>query len=104
MGGGGALEIGDPYGAKLVLGFESVQTFGSRIYSRLDLVAGERLRFSPIIEVTDMPHANKFGVRLLGEIGYDLGDGFSVGVRGGYQARKSTSGGPSFGGTLAYAF
>lgn len=104
MGGGGAIELGDHLGAKLALGFETIEVFGTRVYSRLDLLPGERLRVSPIIEVTDMPHANAFGVRLLTELGADLGNGFHAAARGGYQARKSTSGGVSFGATLGYAF
>ncbi|MEP7126710.1 MAG: hypothetical protein ABJE95_37615, partial [Byssovorax sp.] len=59
VGGGGALLIGDPYGSKLTLGFETIgigqQYFGSRFYSRLDITASRGLRISPMIEVTDMP-------------------------------------------------
>ena len=36
VGAGGALLIGDPYGSKLTLGFESIQVFGERFYSKLD--------------------------------------------------------------------
>jgi len=61
---GGALLLGDPYGTSLTLGFETIQVFGSRIYARTDIAVHPRVRLSPIIEVTDMPHANKFGVRL----------------------------------------
>jgi hypothetical protein len=103
-GAGGALLIGDPYGTKLTLGFESIQTFGTRLFSRMDILANRSLLIAPIIEVTDMPHADRFGVRLLGEMRYDLGSGFGLGVRGGYQARMSTGGGPSVGGIMAYAF
>ncbi len=108
VGGGGALLIGDPYGSKLTLGFETIgvgkQYFGSRFYSRLDIKAGDRLRISPMIEVTDMPHAESFGVRLLGDVTVDLGRGFSATARGGYQARRSTSGGPALGANLGLAF
>lgn len=104
LGVGAALLIGDPYGGKLTLGFESIKTFGTRFWSRMDIPATSRVMFSPIIEITDSPHANKFGVRLLGELGVDVGGGFSVAARGGYQARVFTEGGASGGGTLAYAF
>ncbi|MDI1450071.1 hypothetical protein [Polyangium sp. 6x1] len=109
VGVGVSTLIGDPYGSKLILGFESIGVgdsapFGNRFYSRLDLVAGDRVLVSPIVEVTDMPNAEAYGVRLLGEVGIALGRGFSVQVRGGYQARRSTSGGPGFGGSLLYAF
>jgi hypothetical protein len=104
VGGGGALLLGDAYGSKLVLGFEGIQVFGARGYSRLDLVANSRLVFSPIIEVTTMPHADVAGVRLLGEAGIDVGAGLRVDVRGGYQARRFDQGGPTLGGGLAYAF
>jgi hypothetical protein len=103
-GAGGAVEVGDPYGSKLRIGFESVKTFGTRFYSQVDIQASSRLRLSPIIEATDMPHADRFGVRLIGEVLYDFGNGFMAGVRGGYQARDSTSGGPSAGLRLGYAF
>lgn len=104
LGTGAAILIGDPYGGKLTLGFESIKTFGTRFWSRMDVPASSRVMFSPIIEITDMPHANKFGVRLLGELGVDVGGGFSIAARGGYQARLFTEGGASAGGTVSYAF
>jgi hypothetical protein len=104
LGTGAAVLIGDPYGGKLTLGFESIKTFGTRFWSRMDIPASRRLMFSPIIEIADTPHANKFGVRLLGELGVELGGGFTVAARGGYQARLFTEGGASGGGTVAYAF
>ena len=103
-----ATHIGDPYGTKLILGFErlglSGVTFGNRFYSRMDIVAGSRLTVSPIIEITDMPNAETFGVRLIGELSLRIAGGFSAQVRGGYQARKFDSGGPGLGGSLSYAF
>ena len=104
LGVGAAVLIGDPYGGKLTLGFESIKTFGTRFWSRMDIPASSRLMFSPIIEIADTPHANRFGVRLLGELGVDVGGGFSLAARGGYQARLYTEGGASGGGTVAYAF
>jgi hypothetical protein len=103
-----ATHIGDPYGTKLILGFERLGltgvTFGNRIYSRMDIVAGNRMLVSPIVEITDMPNARTFGVRLLAELSFKIAGGFSAQVRGGYQARKSDSGGPGVGGSLSYAF
>jgi hypothetical protein len=104
VGAGGALIIGDPSGTNLTFGAEAIQTFGTRFYSRMNILAHDRVQVAPIIEVTDMPHADRYGVRLLGEMRFDLGAGFMLGVRGGYQARVSTSGGFTAGGTLGYAF
>ena len=104
VGGGGAVLLGDAYGSKLVLGFEGIQVFGARGYSRLDLVANSRLVVAPMIEVTTMPHAEVAGVRLLGEAGVDVGAGLRLDVRAGYQARSFNQGGPALGGGLAYAF
>lgn len=104
VGGGGAVLLGDAYGSKLVLGFEGIQVFGVRGYSRLDLAANSRLMVSPIIEVTTMPHADRAGVRLLGEVGIDVGKGLRIDLRGGYQARTFNRGGPTLGGGLGYAF
>ena len=103
-GGGGAIDIGDPLGAKLVLGFEAVQKFGARWYSKVDVPVVRGLRLSPIVEATSMPHADRYGVRLLGEVAYDFGNGFAVAVQGGYQARVSTDGSPGAGAQLMYAF
>ena len=103
-GAGSALLLGDPYGSKLTLGFEAIQTFGSRFFSRVDVVVTDNVTVAPIVEVTNMPSAEKYGVRLLGEVALDLGGGFSTAVRGGYQARLATSGGPSAGATISYAF
>ena len=104
MGGGGAFLIGDAYASHLTLGFEGVDVFGLRGYSRFDIQATRRLLLAPMVEVTNMPHASTAGVRLLMDVGYDLGAGFSVSVRGGYQARSFASGGPAAGGALSYAF
>ena len=104
VGTGAVLMVGDPYASKLSLGFESIQVFGTRFWSRMDISASERLTVSPVIEVTDMPHANHFGVRLFGEVSGELGQGFSAALRGGYQARASTGGGPSAGASVGYAF
>ena len=103
VGAGGAVLVGDPYGSKLTLGFESIQVFGTRFYSKLDIVASRRLTVAPMIELTNMPHAKNYGVRLLGEVAIDVGRGFAAALRGGYQARLATSGGPSGGATLSYA-
>jgi len=103
-GGGGALHIGDVFGSELVLGFESIDVFGNRVYTRLDVAAAPRVILSATVEGTDMPHASRFGLRLLGEIGVDLGAGFRIAGRGGYQARDSASGGPSIGLVGSYAF
>ncbi len=104
VGTGASVLIGDPYASKLTLGFESIQVFGTRLWSRLDITANNRISVAPVIEVTNMPHADNYGVRLLGEVTGQLGQGFSAAVRGGYQARVSTGGGPSAGATLGYAF
>lgn len=104
MGGGGAIILGDAYGSKLTIGGEGIEVFGARGYTRLDIVASKWLTVAPIVEVTSMPHAEHAGVRLLGEAGLNVGAGFRVDLRGGYQARSFERGGPSLGGGLAYAF
>jgi hypothetical protein len=104
VGGGGAILVGDPYGSKLTLGFESIQVFGTRFYSKMDIRGPARLTVAPMIELTNMPHAKSYGLRLLGEVTIDAGRGFGVGLRGGYQARLATSGGPTGGATLSYTF
>ncbi len=104
VGGGGAVLLGDAYGSKVVIGGEAIQVFGSRAFTRLDLVASRRLVVSPLVEVTNMPHADRAGVRLVGALGVELGAGVRLDVRGGYQARAFDQGGPSLGGGLAYAF
>jgi hypothetical protein len=104
VGAGAALLVGDPYGSKLTLGVEGIEVFGMRFFNRIDIVATESLTVAPIVEVTNMPHADQYGMRLLGEVDWAIGEGFSAAVRGGYQARLFTAGGPSAGVTLRYAF
>jgi hypothetical protein len=104
VGGGGALLLGDPYGSKLTLGAETIEVFGTRAYTRLDVVANQRFVVAPILEVTDMPHADRAGIRLLAEVQSDLGRGLRLDLRGGYQARTFERGGPTLGAGLAYAF
>jgi hypothetical protein len=103
VGGGGALLLGDAYGSHLTLGFESIDVFGTRGYSRFDVVV-DRLRVAPVVEITNMPHASSAGVRLLMDLGFDAGLGWLVTLRGGYQARTFDSGGPAIGGGIQYAF
>ncbi|APR75726.1 Hypothetical protein A7982_01072 [Minicystis rosea] len=109
VGGGTALLIGDPYGTHLTLGAESIgfqkgTYFGSRFYGRFDLLVRHALIIAPSIEATDMPHAGVFGIRLLADVVATLPHGISFGIRGGYQARKSDSGGVTVGTTLGVAF
>lgn len=104
VGGGGAVIIGDPYATRLALGVEGIDLFGWRAYSRLDVVTSRRWSFAPIVEVTTMPNADKAGVRLIGELGLNLGKGFAAQLRGGYQARSFSDGGPSAGLAAAYSF
>ena len=68
------------------------------------MVAHKRVLVSPIVEVTSMPHAESVGARLLGESRIDLGRGFGLILRGGYQARTFNRGGATVGGGLSYAF
>lgn len=104
IGGGAAFVIGDPWGSKFTMGVESIQVFGTRAYTRLDLPVTPRVYVAPIVEVTDMPHADRPGVRLLVEARADLGDGYGLGALLGYQARDASSGGPAGGLSLSYAF
>jgi hypothetical protein len=104
VGGGFAVLVGDEYASHLTVGVEGVQVFGTRGYSRFDAVVTRRLRIAPIVEVTNMPHASTAGVRLLTDFGIDVGAGFVLTLRGGYQARTFDSGGPAAGAGLAYAF
>jgi hypothetical protein len=104
VGAGAALLFGDPYGSKLTLGVEGIEVFGARFFNRIDIVVTPVLTVAPIVEVTNMPHADHYGMRLLGEVDWAIGEGFSAAARGGYQARLFTAGGPSAGVTLRYAF
>lgn len=109
VGTGASLLIGDPYGTKITLGFETIGLtqgtyFGSRFYSRVDFPATGWLWLAPVIEVTDMPHSERYGVRLVGEATAELPHGFSVALRGGYQAREASSGGVGVGGRVSLAF
>ncbi len=103
-GMGAALKLGYPYATQGTLGFEAIEVFGTRLFSRLDVVASPRLTVSPIIELTNMPHADRFGVRLLSELTLRLGRGVGIAARGGYQARDFESGGLGVGATASYSF
>jgi hypothetical protein len=103
-GGGVHVHIGDYFGEKLVIGVESIKTFGTRGYVRLDLARHDAWRVSPMIEVTDMPHAQHAGLRLIVEAAGKLGAGFSLVGRASYQARDFHSGGPGAGLGLSYSF
>jgi hypothetical protein len=108
-GGGLDLLVGDPYGSKLVLaaafvGVTAETYFGSSFSSRVDIAVHERVTVSPIVEATDMPNAERFGVRLLADVAVAIGGGFAANLTGGYQARVAAGGGPSIGGGLSYAF
>ncbi len=109
FGAGAAVILGDPFGTRFTAGWQTIGVtettyFGTRFYARLDLPVTDRFTLGPSIEVTDMPHAENFGVRLLTDATLDLGRGFAIGLRGGYQARVSRSGGPTLGGTLQLGF
>jgi hypothetical protein len=109
VGGGVQNIIGDPYGTRLTIGWESIGVtsatyFGTRLWTRLDIAVRDGFSVAPVVEVTDMPHAQAFGVRLYGDATMLLHNGLGVGVRAGYQARKSDSGGVGLGSTVSYSF
>ncbi|MFO0586320.1 MAG: hypothetical protein U0441_02210 [Polyangiaceae bacterium] len=109
FGAGAAVMLGDPLGTRFTFGWQTIGVtqetyFGTRFYVRLDLPVTRRFELGPSIEVTDMPHAESFGVRLLTDATIGLGKGFALGLRGGYQARVSRSGGPTVGATLQLGF
>ena len=104
VGGGGAVLLGDPYGAKLTLGVEGIQIFGTRAYSRMDLPITRAVTIAPTIEVTDMPHASKTGVRLFTDVRVDVAPGWQIMGRVAYQSRDAASGGPGFGAGASYSF
>ncbi len=104
FGVGGSVHVGEPYGTKLVLGLETIEVFGTRGYSRLDVLAPLGLTLSPMVEITDMPHATATGVRLLLEASRPVAGGLTIAARGGYQARDEATGGPTLGIGAAYAF
>lgn len=104
IGGAGACIFGDPYGTRVTAGFESIQIFGTRGYTRLDLAVARWLALGTTVEVTSQPHADTPGVRLLASANVDLGRGFGLALRSGYQARSFASGGPAAGLGLTYAF
>jgi hypothetical protein len=109
VGGGVQNIIGDPFGTRLTIGWESIGVtsatyFGTRLWTRLDLVVRDGLTIAPVVEATDMPHAQVFGVRLYGDVNMQFHNGLGIGVRVGYQARRSDSGGVGVGSTVSYAF
>jgi hypothetical protein len=104
LGAGVELTLGDPYGASLDLGFETIEGFGTRFFTRLNILASDRVRVSPIIEATNMPNAREYGVRLLSELGWQVMPELALALRGGYQSRAAVSGGVSLGATASLGF
>jgi hypothetical protein len=104
LGGGLELTLGDPYGASLRAGFEHIEGFGSRFFTRLDILASDEVHISPIIEATNMPNAGRYGVRLLSEVGWQVTPELGLAVLGGYQSRSAVGGGVSLGATASLGF
>ncbi len=104
LGGGAAIIAGDPLGSRLTVGFESIRVFGTRFFSRMDVQLGDTVTIAPVVEVTNMPHADRYGVRLLSELQLTTRGGFGIAGQFGYQARDSTRGGAGGGVTVSYAF
>lgn len=104
LGGGLQLTLGDPQGASLHAGFEHIEGFGSRFFTRLDILASESVRVSPIIEATNMPNARQYGVRLLTEVGWQATPELGLALLGGYQSRSAVGGGVSLGATASLGF
>lgn len=104
VGGGGAVLLGDPLAMHVAFGMEGVQVFGVRGYTKVRLPLGTRVALTPSIEITNMPHADKAGVRLLTDLDVRLTAGLALGARLGYQARVFDTGGPTLGLGGSYAF
>jgi hypothetical protein len=104
VGGGGAVLLGDPYAMHVAFGVEGIQVFGVRGYTKVRLPLGTRVALTPSVEISNMPHADKAGVRLLGDLDVRITRGLAVGARLGYQARVFDTGGPTAGLGASYAF
>ena len=104
FGGTGAMHIGDLYGPRLTLAFEGVQQLGVTAKTQVHLPLVDWLELAPVVELTNLPAGDRFGLRMLGDVVVRPGAGLSIRARGGYQTRFSEGGGPTIGGGLGLAF
>jgi len=103
-GGGGDLILGQPWRTSFTVGVDGVTTLGWTGRVRLGWATVERVPMGASIAVTTFPAGEDAGVRLLYDVGIEIGDAWLVRAEGGYQGRTSVTGGPAAGLEVALRF
>lgn len=103
-GAGGALIFGNPYGLHLAMTSEGISTLGITAGMRMGFLIAAGVPMGAGVEVSNFPVGEDTGVRLVCDLGYELGGGSLIALRGGFQGRTSVTGGPTLGGSFRYAF
>jgi hypothetical protein len=104
---GGRIEgrLGDRDASHIALGVESLADVGTSGFFRLGWGTIPRTPMAATVEITQVPaHTNEAGVRLIYDIGRDLGNGVRLGVRVGYAARDQDVAGFTGGGNVVVDF
>jgi hypothetical protein len=104
---GGRIEgrLGDRDASHIALGVESLADVGTSGFFRLGWGTIPRTPMAATVEITQVPaHDNEAGVRLIYDIGRDLGNGVRLGVRVGYAARDQDVAGFTGGGNVVVDF
>jgi hypothetical protein len=111
---GGSLRVGEVTAAHLEVGAQTITRAGFDAFARFAWDTVPRWPMSLTLHVTNEPAAKLVpgtassatdggaptGVRAVWEVGYELTAHVTAAVRGGYQARLSTAGGPTLGAGL----
>jgi hypothetical protein len=105
IGGRGEFRLGYREATHVAVGAEVVADTGATGFFRLGWGTVPRFPMSATVEVTNLPATHRAtGVRLIYDVYHPMDEGFTVGLRVGYQARDQLIGGVSGGLTMAYDF
>ncbi len=122
-GVGGAIRIGPDTSAHLEIGGQTIQRVGGDAFVRLAWDTVPRWPMALGLHVTNIPAATlkpggsptmsmqertdagaPVGLRIVYDVGFEVTQQVTIFVRGGYQARVATSGGPAVGGGMTVAW
>ncbi|MBV8756955.1 MAG: hypothetical protein JO257_06765 [Deltaproteobacteria bacterium] len=96
------LRLGDEQGTNLAIGAAFTQHVGTLLEAAYHWLPAPQVPVQVMVQVTDEPVPQDFGVRLIGDVGYHAGGWFYPSVRVSYQARDINHAGFSGGAAMNF--
>jgi hypothetical protein len=102
FGGRARLRLGDEMGTNLAVGVSVTKNVGTLLEAAYHWLPHPLVPVQVMVQVTDEPVPQDFGVRLIGDVGYRVKSAFYPSLRLSYQARDINHAGFSGGAAMNF--